>query len=114
MKKWLPILCMMMGMVACQQNIVSDDPMLQLDFSHDTVLFDTVFTSMGSSTKRVMVYNPNKQGAQKGLSSLIHDNRVNHVCPADYSEGGEMDRLVKTIIDKMELDDRLEQMEVGK
>lgn len=60
MKKWLPILCMMMGMVACQQNIVSDDPMLQLDFSHDTVLFDTVFTSMGSSTKRVMVYNPNK------------------------------------------------------
>lgn len=60
MKKWLPILCMMMGMVACQQNIVSDDPLLQLDFSHDTVLFDTVFTSMGSSTKRVMVYNPNK------------------------------------------------------
>ena len=51
---------MMMGMVACQQNIVSDDPLLQLDFSHDTVLFDTVFTSMGSSTKRVMVYNPNK------------------------------------------------------
>lgn len=60
MKKWLSILCMMMGMVACQQNIVSDDPLLQLDFSHDTVLFDTVFTSMGSSTKRVMVYNPNK------------------------------------------------------
>ena len=60
MKKWLPILCMMMGMVACQQNIVSDDPLLQLAFSHDTVLFDTVFTSMGSSTKRVMVYNPNK------------------------------------------------------
>ena len=60
MKKWLPILCMMMGMVACQQDIVSDDPLLKLDFSHDTVLFDTVFTSMGSSTKRVMVYNPNK------------------------------------------------------
>lgn len=60
MKKWLPILCMMMGMVACQQGIVSDDPSLRLEFSHDTVLFDTVFTSMGSSTKRVMVYNPNK------------------------------------------------------
>ena len=60
MKKWLPILCMMMGMVACQQDIVSGDPLLKLDFSHDTVLFDTVFTSMGSSTKRVMVYNPNK------------------------------------------------------
>ena len=60
MKKWLPILCMILGMVACQQDIVSDDPTLQLAFSHDTVLFDTVFTTMGSSTKRVMVYNPNK------------------------------------------------------
>jgi hypothetical protein len=33
---------------------------LQLLFSRDTVLFDTVFTAIGSSTKRVMVYNPNK------------------------------------------------------
>jgi hypothetical protein len=48
------------GLVACQQGIVSDDPTLRLAFSHDTVLFDTVFTTMGSSTKQVMVYNPNK------------------------------------------------------
>ena len=47
-------------MVACQEEQVSNDPRLQLTFSHDTVLFDTVFTNMGTSTKRVMVYNPNK------------------------------------------------------
>lgn len=47
-------------MIACQQNIVSSDPALQLSFSHDTVLFDTVFTNIGTSTKRVMVYNPHK------------------------------------------------------
>ena len=62
----------------------------------------------------IAVFNPEQKGARKEMATLIHDNRVNHVCPADYSEGGEMDRLVKTIIDKMELDDRLEQMEVGK
>ena len=45
---------------ACQQDRVSSDPSLQLSFSHDTVLFDTVFTEMGSSTRKVMVYNPNK------------------------------------------------------
>ena len=41
------------------------------------------------------------------MASLIHDNRVSHVCPADYSEGSDMDILVKTIIDKIDLDDRL-------
>jgi hypothetical protein len=39
---------------------VSSNPGLELSFSHDTVLFDTVFTAMGTSTHRVMVYNPNK------------------------------------------------------
>ena len=62
----------------------------------------------------IAVYNPNKQGAQKGLSSLIHDNRVNHVCPADYSAGSEIDSVVKTIIDKIAVDYRLSQMEVVK
>ena len=45
------------------------------------------------------------------MASLIHDNRVSHVCPADYSEGSEMDTLVKTIIDKIEADHRLELLE---
>ena len=62
----------------------------------------------------IAVYNPNKQGAQKGLSSLIHDNRVNHVCPADYSAGSDIDTVVKTIIDKIAVDYRLSQMEVVK
>jgi hypothetical protein len=44
--------------------MVSDDPTLALKFSHDTVLFDTVFTTMGSSTKQIMVYNPNKNAIQ--------------------------------------------------
>ena len=60
----------------------------------------------------IAVYNPAQKGARKELASLIHDNRVSHVCPADYSEGSEMDILVKTIIDKIDLDDRLEKLEV--
>ena len=59
MRKWF-IVCILLCMIACQKDIVSDDTGLQLSFSHDTVLFDTVFTTMGSSTKRLMVYNPNK------------------------------------------------------
>ena len=62
----------------------------------------------------IAVYNPEQESGRESIASLIHDNRVNHICPADYTEGGEMDRLVKTIIDKMSLDDKLEKMQVAK
>jgi hypothetical protein len=39
---------------------------------------------------------------------------VNHVCPADYSEGSEIDVVVKTIIDKVVMDQRLVALEVAK
>lgn len=60
MNKWLVILFLSICLAACKQDIVSSDPTLKLEFSHDTLLFDTVFSTMGSSTKKVMVYNPNK------------------------------------------------------
>lgn len=60
MKKGLYILLLAIGLASCQPDIVSNDAALQLTFSHDTLLFDTVFTTMGTSTKTVMVYNPNK------------------------------------------------------
>lgn len=60
MSKWLVILFLSICLAACKQGIVSGDPTLKLEFSHDTLLFDTVFSTMGSSTKKVMVYNPNK------------------------------------------------------
>lgn len=62
----------------------------------------------------IAVYNPDQRSSQKELASLIHDNRVNHVCPADYTADAELDRLVKTIIDKMDVDERLEKMKVVK
>ena len=58
MKKWFIILLSLISLISCRQDILSNAPTLMLSFSHDTVLFDTVFTTMGSSTKRVMVYNP--------------------------------------------------------
>ena len=60
MNKWLVILFLSICLAACKQDIVSGDPTIKLEFSHDTLLFDTVFSTMGSSTKKVMVYNPNK------------------------------------------------------
>ena len=39
----------------------STNPNYRLSFSVDTLSFDTVFTTIGSATKKFMVYNPNKE-----------------------------------------------------
>ena len=62
----------------------------------------------------IAVFNPEQESGRESLGSLIHDNRVNHVCPADYSAGSDIDTVVKTIIDKIAVDYRLSQMEVVK
>lgn len=46
--------------VTCCDNEISTDPSYYLSFSSDTIRFDTVFTTIGSSTRILKVYNKNK------------------------------------------------------
>jgi len=46
---------------ACQKDPIDQDPDVTLDFSQDTVFFDTVFTSLGSITQSFTVHNKGKQ-----------------------------------------------------
>ena len=59
----------------------------------------------------IAVYNPKDENKRGEMGALIRDNRVNHVCPADYSEGSEMDIVVKAIIDKCVADYKLQLLE---
>ncbi len=43
---------------ACRKEITDTNPDIRLSFSNDSIIFDTVFTSLGSATHRLMVYNP--------------------------------------------------------
>jgi len=59
-----------------EDEIIDYDYLHGLEFSTDTVLFDTVFTEAGSTTKRLKVYNPNNNALKisnirlgKGASS---------------------------------------------
>lgn len=51
----------------------------------------------------IAVYQPRSR-KREVAEKLINENRVNFVCPADYSEGKEIDQVVKTIIDKIKAD----------
>ncbi len=45
-------------MASCQKNDMwNTDPSLHLGFSNDSIIFDTVFTTLGSATHALMVYN---------------------------------------------------------
>lgn len=47
---------------SCDDDKISTNPNHFLSFSQDTVFFDTVFTTIGSSTATFKVYNRNKEG----------------------------------------------------
>lgn len=53
---------------SCKKDKLIEDPGAQLEFSQDTVWYDTVFTSIGSTTKYFRVKNPYNQKIK--ISSL--------------------------------------------
>lgn len=58
---------------SCDDNdSFSSSSDLRLSFSNDTVRFDTVFTSFGTATKRLKVYNDNKKALTIESIELIH------------------------------------------
>jgi hypothetical protein len=56
-------LLFMLGGCLQEDDFITDSS-ARLDFSRDTIFFDTVFTTVGSATRILKVYNPNKQPIQ--------------------------------------------------
>jgi HD superfamily phosphohydrolase YqeK len=62
MKSTVLLFCIILiGLLtACNKDEdLTFDPNAKLNFSSDSVLFDTVFTSVGSSSRRLKIHNPN-------------------------------------------------------
>ncbi len=57
----LPVLFGLILLYACEQEKIYRNTDARLEFSTDTVTFDTVFTTIGSTTQRLKVYNPYNQ-----------------------------------------------------
>lgn len=68
------ILLLAITLYSCREEQLSADPSLKLTFSKDTVCFDTVFTTIGTSTLRLMVYNKNANALS--ISSIWLDNNT--------------------------------------
>ncbi len=57
-------------LASCEQNQFTTDPSDKLEFSNDTVQFDTIFTSIGSTTKYFTVINPHNKDIEVDRISL--------------------------------------------
>jgi hypothetical protein len=58
----------------------------------------------------IAVYKPSTKGAKNRAEKLIKDGRVNFSVPADYTDGFLLDRIVKSIIDKLATDNHLRKL----
>lgn len=77
---------------SCEKDVLLTDPNAKLNFSTDTILFDTVFASIGSVTKNFRVYNPHDKAIKissirlaGGPSSLFRVN-VNGTPGTSFSD----------------------------
>ncbi len=59
----------------------------------------------------VGVYDP--KGEREKVYALMKNNRIRYFAPADYSEGSELDLLLKAVIDKTATYEALEEKHVG-
>ena len=73
MRLFLLVLCVCLAAGAfwsCRDDDFDSDPSIDLSFSRDSLLFDTVFTTRGSSTRSFKVYNTHNRRVRINSVSL--------------------------------------------
>ena len=58
------------------------------------------------------VYDPNTADKAK-VYKMMHNNRIRYFAPADYSENSDLDRLIKSIIEKTAAYEALEDIHLA-
>ena len=90
MRKYLYIilLSLIVLSVSCRKEIkYSDNPSKDISLSTDTIAFDTVFTSVGSSTRVLMIYNNNSENLKINSIRLEQGNNSPYSINVDGESG---------------------------
>ena len=66
----LAVAVLVISLFSCEDEGYMSSPDAQLVFSTDTVMFDTIFTTIGSTTQNLRVYNPYKENIRISRISL--------------------------------------------
>jgi len=80
LKKLIYIITLLLALgfiYSCQDEKYLTSPNVKLRFSNDTVRFDTVFTTVGSTTQHLKIYNPYNQKVMISSVELAKDKTSN-------------------------------------
>ena len=84
----MSLLVAAMLFAACSdEETYTSSPASPLQFSEDTLKFDTVFTAIGSSTQWLKVFNPNTDGVRLATISLASGGRSGFYINVDGQSG---------------------------
>jgi len=72
---------------SCRKDSIETSSSTSLNFSTDSILFDTVFTTLGSTTKRLKVYNRNNNKVVISNISLENGNNSQFRINVDGASG---------------------------
>ena len=92
--KWifLPLILLIAFISGCKKDEITTDPSSTVSFSADTILFDTVFTTIGSTTSILKVYNNNDQAISissiqlEGASGSMYRMNVDGLPGTSFSD----------------------------
>lgn len=72
---------------SCKKDKIITDSSAKVQFSQDSILFDTVFTTIGSSTKNIRVRNKNKQRIKISSIQLVGGTASPFIINVDGTPG---------------------------
>ena len=77
-----------LALSSCRKELkVDDDPSLKLEFSSDSIIFDTVFTTVGSITRNLNVYNRHDKAVNISSIRLMGGSSSNYRINIDGTPG---------------------------
>ncbi len=85
--KFTVVVVFVLNLVSCKKDKLITDSSAKIRFSQDSVLFDTVFTSVGSSTRNIRVINNNSQRIKISNIQLQNGNASPFIINVDGSPG---------------------------
>ncbi len=78
---------MLLAFFSCRKKKITNDPDSTIQFSQDSVLFDTVFTTIGSSTRNIRIRNKNNQRINISSIELQGGSSSPFILNVDGSKG---------------------------
>ena len=68
MLRYLFFICLTITLFSCKKDISNEGSWQNLRFSNDTIIFDTTFQSIGTTTKTLKVYNRSRGDIYTNIS----------------------------------------------